>query len=129
MEYWGHIEKTNQTFMSYIFKGLKSQYFDLLFKRRNVLKMRPDGAFLEVIGYSIESHTVVYQSSNNVSKLTEVVYHSSAELKASVPALCWITQPTCLQNICYFSRDINPFSTKSWLWPLKSVDFFFSTWP
>lgn len=99
MEYWGHIEKTKQTFMSHNFKGLKSQYFDLLFKRRNVLKMRPDGAFLEVIGYSIESHTVVFQSSNNVSKLTEVGHHSSAELKASVPAPCWTTQPTSLQNI------------------------------
>lgn len=48
---WSRIEKTNQTFMSHNFTGLKTQYFDLLFKRRNVLKMRTDGAFSEVLGY------------------------------------------------------------------------------
>lgn len=37
--------------MSHNFTGLKTQYFDLLFKRRNVLKMRTDGAFSEVLGY------------------------------------------------------------------------------
>lgn len=135
MEYWGHIEKTNQAFMSHSFKGLKSQYFDLLFKRRNVLKMRPVGAFLEVIGYFRESHDVVFQSYNNVSKLTEVVHHSSAKLQrpssrpVSLHRVGPHSRPASKTFWGFFSWYYHFFHKKLWLWLLKSVDFLFSTWP